>query len=125
MAGFFVQRVFPTLRVLDVEAARDFYVERLGFRVDWEWTRGAGSPSILQVSRDGLALYLTSHEGDCEPGGLVYLYVEDVDEWGERIRRAGLAIETEPRDQPWGNREMRLQDPFGNRLCIATVIPGT
>lgn len=124
MAGFFVQRVFPTLRILDADRARSFYVERLGFRVDWEWSRGPGSPSIMQVSRDGLALYLSSHEGDCRTGGLVYLYVEHVDSWHDELRRAGVEIEEQLRDQPWGNREMRLRDPFGNCLCIAMVLPG-
>ena len=124
MAGIFVQRVFPALRILDADEARSFYVDRLGFRVDWEWSRGPGSPSVMQVSRDGLALYLSSHEGDGPTGGLVYLYVEDVDAWDERIRRAGLAVAEEVGDQPWGNRELRLRDPFGNVLCIATVLPG-
>jgi len=54
----------------------------------------------------------------------VYLYVEQVDDWCDDLRRAGVELEGEPEDQPWGNREMRLRDPFGNRLCIATVLPG-
>jgi catechol 2,3-dioxygenase-like lactoylglutathione lyase family enzyme len=118
MAGPFVQRVYPTLRILDADAARRFYVERLGFRVDWEWRQGG--PAFLQVSRGGLALYLSESPRDGEPGGLAYLYVPDVDAWQAELAEAGVELEEEPRDQPWGNRELRLRDPFGNRLCIAT-----
>ena len=117
MAGPFVQRVYPTLRITDPDTARHFYVERLGFRLDWEWRQG---PAFMQVSRGGLALYLSENPRDGEPGALAYLYVPDVDRWHAELREAELELEEEPRDQPWGNRELRLRDPFGNRLCIAT-----
>jgi uncharacterized glyoxalase superfamily protein PhnB len=123
MAGFFVQRVFPTLRILDAARARAFYVDKLGFGVDFEWHPFEGAPAFLQVSRDGLAVYLSEHEGDGTPGSVVYLYVESVDDWHAELERAGVEIEQAPRDQPWGNREMALRDPFGNQLRIATVRP--
>lgn len=121
MAGPFVQRVYPTLRILDADAARSFYVERLGFRVDWEWRQDG--PVFMQVSRNGLALYLSENARDGEPGGLAYLYVPDVDRWHAELCEGEqeVEVEEEPRDRPWGNREMRLRDPFGNRLCIATT----
>ena len=25
-----------------------------------------------------------------------------------------------PTDMPWGNRDVRVTDPFGNKICIAT-----
>lgn len=65
------QTAYPTLSITDYERARDFYVERLGFAIDWEWRHEPGFPVFLQVSRDGLAFYLSEHSGDCEPGGLV------------------------------------------------------
>jgi uncharacterized glyoxalase superfamily protein PhnB len=51
----------------------------------------------------------------------VYLYVSDVDAWHQEAQDAGLAVESPPSDQPWGNREMSLRDPDGNRLVVATV----
>lgn len=95
-------------------------MERLGFAIDWEWRHEPGFPVFLQVSRDGLAFYLSEHSGDCEPGGLVYLYVPDVDRWHAELVRAGLAIESPPTSHPWGLRSMTLADPDGNHLCIAT-----
>jgi uncharacterized glyoxalase superfamily protein PhnB len=118
-----VQSVFPTLRISSYEAAREFYVRGLGFAVDWEWRHEPGFPVFMQVSRGGLAFYLSEHEGDCKPGGCVHLYVSDVDDWCARATAAGLPVKQPPTDQAWGNRDMVLVDPFGNRLVIAQRKP--
>jgi len=56
-------------------------IHSLGFQVDWEHRFEAGFPGFAQVSRDGLPFFLTEHKGDCPVGGLVHLYVPDVDGW--------------------------------------------
>ncbi len=118
-----LQRVVPAFRSADLARSRAFYLEGLGFRVDWEWREAPELPGFLQISCEGLALYLTQRAGDCAPGGLAYLYVDEVGRWAERARERGLAIESGPLDQPWGNRELALVDPDGNRLVIATPLP--
>jgi catechol 2,3-dioxygenase-like lactoylglutathione lyase family enzyme len=112
----------PTLRITDDESAKRFYVEGLGFRIDWEWRHEPDSPVFLQISRGGLRLYLSGHEGDGRVGGLVHLYVADVDAWQAEMLARGIVAEGPPVDQPWGNREMRLRDPDGNQLCVCAVI---
>jgi catechol 2,3-dioxygenase-like lactoylglutathione lyase family enzyme len=84
------QRVMPTLRMTDYASSKRFYVEGLGFHVDWEHRFEPGFPVFAQVSRDGLAFFLTEHTGDCPVGGLVHLYVPDVDSWFEEFRQRGL-----------------------------------
>jgi catechol 2,3-dioxygenase-like lactoylglutathione lyase family enzyme len=73
------QRVMPTLRITDYTRSKRFYVDGLGFQVDWEHRFEPGFPVFMQVSRDGLAFFLTQHTGDCPSGALVQLYVPDVD----------------------------------------------
>lgn len=116
-----MQRVVPVLPVTDAARARDFYTGRLGFEVDWEWRDAPGEPAFLQVSRAGLSLYLSERPGDGRPGGLVYLYVSDVDAWYDELAGRSVEAETPPADRPWGNRECVLRDPDGNRLCLASV----
>lgn len=48
-------RVMPTLRMTDYVRSKQFYVEGLGFQVDWEHRFRPGFPVFAQVSRDGLA----------------------------------------------------------------------
>lgn len=115
-----MQRVVPGLRFVDEEATRAFYVEGLGFRVDWEHRFAPGMPLFMQVSRDGMALYLTQHAGDAQPGGLVYFYVDDVDAWYRSIPSDKVHLGHAPEDMPWGNREVHLVDPAGNRVRLCT-----
>ena len=118
-----MQRVVPALRITEEARSRAFYVDALGFRVDWEWRHEPELPVFMQITRGSLTLYLTQHEGDCQVGGLAYLYVPDVDTWYVEVRGQGLDAEP-PVTHPWGNREMVLVDPDGNRLVVATPRPG-
>jgi catechol 2,3-dioxygenase-like lactoylglutathione lyase family enzyme len=114
-----MQLVYPALRITDEARSRAFYLDALGFEVDWEHRFEPGFPIFMQITRDGLSLYLSQHAGDCEVGGLVYLYVPDVDAWYERLLANGIAADP-PEDQSWGNREFRVADPDGNQLNICT-----
>jgi catechol 2,3-dioxygenase-like lactoylglutathione lyase family enzyme len=118
-----MQQVFPTLRITDCARSRKFYVEGLGFRVDWEHRIDARDPVFMQVTRDGLSLYLSEHSADGQTGGLVHLYVPNVDAWYEDLARRGVvSVAFAPRDEAWGNRDMRILDPDGNQICVCTPI---
>ena len=58
----------PILRSFDEAKAREFYVDWLGFTVDWEHRFEPGMPLYMQVSRDGLVLHISEHHGDGSPG---------------------------------------------------------
>jgi len=51
-----------------------------------------------------------------------YLYVPDVDAIYERALRAGATSLNAPADQPYGDRNGGVKDPFGNTWYIATHI---
>lgn len=118
-----LQRVIPTLRITDEARSRAFYVDGLGFRVDWAHRFEPHFPVLLQVTRDGMTFYLSQHIMDCAVGGLIHLFVDRVDDWHAELERKGVAVELPPTDQPWGLREMHLVDPDGNRLRICTRLP--
>ena len=60
--------VTPILRIFDEAKARQFYVDYLGFKVDWEHRFAPDLPLYLQIARDGCVLHLSEHHGDCCPG---------------------------------------------------------
>ena len=66
----------PVLRMYDVEATKRFYVEYLGFHVDWQDGEG-DRPIYMRVSRGPVALHLSSHSGDGTPGAAVVIQVDD------------------------------------------------
>lgn len=117
------QRVMPTLRMTDYARSKRFYVEGLGFQVDWEHRFEPSFPVFAQVSRDGLAFFLTEHQGDCPVGGLVHLYVPDVDAWFGEFQQRGVSIQEPPNECLQGLRSMTVVDPDGNKLHICTRLP--
>ena len=112
--------MIPTLRMTDEARSRAFYVDGLGFQVDWTHRFAPDLPVLLQLSRDGMIFYLSQHIMDCALGGLIHLFVDSVDDWHAELRSRRVPIELPPTDQPWGLREMHVIDPDGNRLRICT-----
>ena len=58
------QRVMPTLRITSYARSKSFYVDGLGFQIDWEHRFQPAFPVFMQVSRDGLAFFLAEHKGE-------------------------------------------------------------
>jgi catechol 2,3-dioxygenase-like lactoylglutathione lyase family enzyme len=113
----------PVLRVFDEAKAREFYLEFLGFRQDWQHRFEDGFPLYQQVSRDGCVLHLTEHHGDCSPGSAVRVTCTDLNALhaelsAKQYKYARPGIE----DVPWG-RELSVKDPFGNRLTFVEAKP--
>jgi hydroxymethylpyrimidine/phosphomethylpyrimidine kinase len=51
-------------------------------------------------------------------GTVAYFECEDLDGEVARLRAAGVAFLSGPRDEEWLWREARLLDPAGNELCL-------
>ncbi len=109
------QRVIPALRITNYERSKAFYVEKLGFRVEWEHRFKPHFPVFLSVVRDGMQLFLTEHAGDCQVGGLVHFLISDVDAWYREFTDKGVAVSDPPNDD-LGFRNMTVTDPDGNQL---------
>lgn len=114
------QRVMPTFRITDYGRSKAFYVDGLGFQIDWEHRFKPKFPVFMQVSRDGLAFFLTEHAGDCPMGALIHLYVLDVDAWFAEFRGKGVPVKEPPNESLQGLRSMTIIDPDGNKLMIHT-----
>lgn len=106
----------PVLRIFSVEKAKEFYLDFLGFTLDWEHRFGEDFPLYMQVHRSGLTLHLSEHHGDATPGSTVFVPVDDIDALCRDLQSrpytyAKPAVET----VDWG-KQMQLTDPFANRL---------
>ncbi|MCA9036070.1 MAG: VOC family protein [Planctomycetaceae bacterium] len=114
----------PILRIFDVEKAKSFYVDFLGFRVDWEHRHNERSPGYIQISRDGLLLHLTEHHGDCTPGSKVFVWMQGIDAFHENITSRGYEY-MRPALEPtsYGSRCVEVTDPFGNRISFNEKTP--
>jgi predicted enzyme related to lactoylglutathione lyase len=108
-----VECVTPILRVSDLSTSLRFYVDVLGFSIDWGGDPGSGMAS---VSHSGHPLMLS--EGDQgQPGTWIWIGVEDVDPLYAQCLAQGATIVSAPESFPWAY-EFRVADPDGHVLRI-------
>ena len=112
-------QVIPILRIFDEARALEFYVEWLGFTVDWTHRYDDNAPIYMQVSLNGVVLHLSEHHGDCSPGAKVFIECEGVRDFHKMLtekkykyNRPGL--EEEPRNAI----SVTVIDPFMNQLAF-------
>lgn len=117
-----MQTVTPQFRITDASRSLAFYVERLGFVVDWEHRFEAGFPLFAQLTRAGQSIFVTEHAGECQVGGAAYFVVPDIDACYADFTSRGAGGIAPPIVQSWGRREFVVTDPDGNRLRFASDI---
>ncbi len=114
-----LKEVIPILRMLDEFKAREFYLDFLGFKVDWEHRFTDDAPLYMQVSRDGCVIHLSEHHNDCVPGAAIRVQTDDIAALNRELNEKNYKYAHPGMDDtPWGTREMGIRDPFGNRLVF-------
>ena len=109
----------PILRIFDELKAREFYVDYLGFKIDWEHRFGENMPLYLQISRDACIIHLSEHHGDGTPGTYIRIECDDVKAYHKELKSKNYRfLNPGVGRQPWAKQEMALADPFGNKLIF-------
>src|SRR6476660_956877 len=78
-------RTIPILRIFDEQKAREFYIDFMGFTVDFEHRFEENAPLYMQVHRGELVLHLSEHFGDCCPGSTVFVWMTGIEEFHQEI----------------------------------------
>jgi uncharacterized glyoxalase superfamily protein PhnB len=118
-----LRKTTPILRIFDEWKAREFYIDFLGFKMDWEHRFAAEAALYMQVSRDECVLHLSEHHGDCSPGSSMRIDTSELDTFhAELVSKNYKYYRPAIQAMPWGTRDMSVNDPFGNRLTFTTAI---
>lgn len=122
-------RTSVELFVSDLEESIAFY-EQLGFRVmvrrgDWVLIDRGGAHLALQGDAPATAgvHYFTPEIGR-RPRGVgveISIEVSDIDELNTQADALDVIVD-EPRDRPWGARDLRVADPDGYYLRFTTPL---
>lgn len=111
-----MERAIPHLPGDDLGVAKDFYVNKLGFQIDFEASED-GRAGILGLTRGTIHFAV-----DCPMEGhgrnaCVALEVASADayynEWSQKV-----AVLRPPHNEEWGARTFDLLDPFGNTIFV-------
>jgi catechol 2,3-dioxygenase-like lactoylglutathione lyase family enzyme len=107
------------LNVRDLAAMKRFYVDLLGFSVEWE-----PDPDNVYLSSgiDNLALHraagAAAGASPLDHLGIIVRQPEHVDAWAAFLEAAGVPILARPRTHRDGARSCYVRDPDGNRVQI-------
>src|SRR5580765_5561740 len=112
------------LHARDLDAMKRFYVDVLGFTVEWE-----PDPDNIYLSSgiDNLALHraaamqtgtTVSANQALDHLGLIVRTPDDVDKWAAFLESKGVTVAAKPRTHRDGARSLYFRDPDGNSIQI-------
>ncbi len=114
----------PVIRMLCEKSARSFYLDFLGYEVDWEHRfqkDDPESPLCMQIRRGESVIHLDGHAEDDSPTAEVRIPITDLQGFEEELSKR-----CEDREKPkavdpryeWKNTDMNIYDPSGNLLVF-------
>src|SRR6266568_2865926 len=112
-----LKRIAPELPVTDLDAAIDYYEQKLGFRVVMQMP----SRDYAIVERDDVAIHLfvdaseKGGPGKHSPVG-IHIFTADLETLYIEFKDRGAHLSREIVRKPWGNRDFHVHDEFGNEL---------
>ncbi|MGU9977657.1 MAG: VOC family protein [Candidatus Oxydemutatoraceae bacterium WSBS_2016_MAG_OTU14] len=104
------------LCVADLEACEHFYIDLLGYSVEW---KPDADNVYLTSGADNLALHRVAKKregGRLDHIGIILNTPGDVDQWFEFLSAHGVEIEKEPKTHRDGARSFYCYDPDGTLL---------
>jgi uncharacterized glyoxalase superfamily protein PhnB len=112
-------QVIPVLRIFDIAKAKEFYMDWLGFTIDWEHRFGENFPLYMQVSLNDIVFHLTEHYGDCSPGAKVFIHITGIDDLHKKLAAKDYRYYKPCVEKaPWNAKTMEVADPFGNKILF-------
>jgi catechol 2,3-dioxygenase-like lactoylglutathione lyase family enzyme len=103
------------------DAMKKFYVDVLGFAIEWE---PDADNVYLSSGADNLALHRAapgaagSAASPLDHLGLIVPTAADVDRWAAYLESRGVSLDAGPRTHRDGARSCYLRDPDGNSIQI-------
>jgi predicted lactoylglutathione lyase len=110
-----VENITPILNVKSVSSSIRYYVDVLGFTLDWSW---GDEKDFASVSRDGHAIMLCQG-GQGQPGTWLWIGVEDIEPLFQDYSSKNVKFVEPPTNYPWAY-EMKVQDPDGHVLRLGS-----
>ena len=113
----------PSLTANDLQASIRFY-EGFGFSIEERWENDGVLRGVMLRAGDiriGLNQDDWMKGRDRVKGQGMRLFIrtdQDLDELAARIRAAGVTLDSEPHETPWGSRAFEATDPDGFKVTI-------
>lgn len=121
--GFEVRSSIPVLRMFDEAQAKAFYIDYLGFEVDWESRFSPTAPLYMQIHLGDAILHLNGHAKPDAPISEVNIPIRGLQNYCDYLIAKGAnypkPIAVDPRYQG-RNTDLNIYDPFDNYLVFCS-----
>ena len=119
--------LFPVLCTESVDASHRFYKNLFGmqaaFEIDWYVQLQSPDNETIQIAFVQADHPSVPERFQAMPAGtIVTLEVDDADQYHNKAKELGLAIELSLRDEPWGQRHFMVVDPGGVLVDVVKLI---
>lgn len=105
-------RIAPELPAVSVKTAVAFYEHKLGFRVATEMPGG----EYAIVERNGIAIHLFLDVARKHSPAGIHIFTNELEGLRDEFLERGARLSQEIMRTPWGNRDFRVRDEYGNEL---------
>ena len=115
----------PSFTVNDLQQSIAFF-EGLGFGLEERWEQDGVLLGVMLragEARIGLSQDDWKKGRDRVKGIGMRLFIgttQDIDQLASRAKSAGIALDLEPHDTPWGTRAFEVTEPSGFKLTISS-----
>ena len=114
-----LQKNIPILRIFDVVKAREFYIDWLGFTVEFEHQFEPGMPYYIGIKRDNIQIHLSEHYGDATPGSKVFIICDEIEKFFAELQSRPYKYYRPGLEKTfYGTLAIDITDPFGNKLSF-------
>lgn len=107
-----LERIAPELPAASLDSALAYYEKKLGFKVA---LRLPGNEYAI-VERDDVAIHLFVDAASKPPPVGIHIFTSDLNPLFTEFEASGATISQKIEQKPWGNRDFRVRDEFGNEL---------
>jgi uncharacterized glyoxalase superfamily protein PhnB len=118
--------IMPTLTVDDIQKSISFF-EGLGFGVEERWEENGVLHGLMLRAGDvqiGLSQDDWKQGRDRKKGLGMRIYIEttqEIDGLAARAKQAGVTLDADVHDTPWGTRAFEVTEPSGFKLTISSA----
>jgi uncharacterized glyoxalase superfamily protein PhnB len=105
-------RIAPELPAINLKSALAFYEHTLGFRVATQMPGG----EYAIIERDGIAIHLFLDPLRAHSPVGIHIFTYELEGLRDDLVERGARLSQEIMRKPWGNRDFRVRDEFGNEL---------
>ena len=117
--------ITPSLTVDDLQKSVTFF-EGMGFGIEEKWEENGVLQGVMLRAGDariGLSQDDWKKGRDRKKGVGMRVFIataQNIDDLAKRAKAAGIALDADAHDTPWGTRAFEVTEPSGFKLTIST-----